>query len=280
MNGNPRVYLIGFGDHTFEMRCNNDDAYGIAEFLFLDFPGSMAATSIKQYDIISSGPIPMLSLWEGDKRLYFGTSRYQLAYILMNEVFFCCINTNTSHHALHAGAVYRDNRCIILPGQSGNGKSTLCSWLIMNGFQYLTDELVFLDEDAQVLPITRPISLKVGPSHKSWLLTEEHDGIITSDSGSMIPHRLLNNNFKPRQPKASDIIFPQYAPDAQPGLKEISPAKSSLYLLRSHVNARNLQGHGVSEMASIVKKCRSFTLCYRSFDDLRDIFSQKSEQFA
>ena len=158
MNSNPRVYLTGFGDHTFEIRCNNDDAYGIAEFLFLDFPGSLAAISTIQYDIISSGPIPMLSLWEGDKRLYFGISRYQLAYILMNEVIFCCIDTNTSHHALHAGAVYWDDRCILLPGQSGNGKSTLTSWLIMNGFHYLTDELVFLDQNAQVLPMTRPIS--------------------------------------------------------------------------------------------------------------------------
>lgn len=279
MNSSPRVYRTGFGDHTFEISCNNDDAYGIAEFLFLDFPGSIAATYTKQYDIVSSGPTPMLSLWDGDKRLYFGTSQYQLAYILMNEVIFYCIDTNTSHHALHAGAVFRGDRCMILPGQSGNGKSTLTSWLIMNGFQYLTDELVFLSQDAQVLPMTRPISLKVGLSHTSWLLADEHDGIITSDSGSMIPHRLFNDNFEPRQPTATDIIFPQYDPSVEPELKEITPGKSSLYLLRSHVNARNLQGHGVSEMANIVKQCRSFTLSYSSFEDLQHIFKSGSELF-
>lgn len=280
MNSSPRVYRTGFGEHTFEISCNNDDAYGIAEFLFLDFPGSIAATYTKQYDIVSSGPIPMLSLWGGDKRLYFGTSQYQLAYILMNEVIFYCIDTNTSHHALHAGAVCRNGRCIILPGQSGNGKSTLTSWLIMSGFQYLTDELVFLDQDAQVLPLTRPISLKVGPSHKSWLLAGKHDGIITSDSGSMIPHRLLNDNFEPGQPMATDIIFPKYDSSVEPELKEISPAKSSLYLLNSHVNARNLKRHGVSEMAHIIRQCQSFTLSYSSFDDLQYIFNSGSEVFA
>lgn len=279
MNSGHKIYRIGFGEQVFEIDCNNADAYSIADILFLDFPVATAATPIKQYDIISSGSVPMLSLWDGDKRLYFGTSRYRLAYILMNEVIFYCININDSHHALHAGAVCRDGQCIILPGQSGNGKSTLTCWLIMNGFQYLTDELVFLDQDAQVLPLTRPINLKIGPSHKSWLLADEPDGIITSRYGSMIPHRLLNDNFEPRKPKVTDIIFPKYDPNTQADLKEISPAKSSLYLLRSHVNARNLQGHGVSEMASIVRQCRSFTLNYGSFNDLQHIFNSDSERF-
>ena len=279
MNNGHRVYQTGFGDQPFGIDCNNEDAYSIAEFLFLDFPGGTAAQSTKQYDIISSGPRPMLSLWDGDKRLYFGESRYRLAYTLMNEIIFHCINTNDSHHALHAGAVYRDDRCIILPGQSGNGKSTMTSWLVMNGFQYLTDELVFLENDGSVLSIPRPIILKVGPDHKSWLLGDQ-TGVITSDSGSMIPHRLLNPEFRPRQPQLTDIIFPQFDADAECILQEISPAKSSLYLLRSHVNARNLHGHGVSELSAIVKQCRSFTLRYGCFDDLQNIFHSGSELFA
>lgn len=222
----------------------------------------------------------MLSLWDGDRRLYFGESRYQLAYILMNEVIFLCINGNDSHHALHAGAVYKDDGCIILPGKSGNGKSTLTGWLIMNGYQYLTDELLFLDSDARVLPMTRPISLKVNKAHESWLLPEEaNEEIITSDKGSMIPHRLLNPSFKAKQPQVTDVVFPEYKPGVVPRLQEISPAKSSLYLLQSHVNARNLDGHGVSELASIVRNCRSFTLTYSSFDDLKTIFNADTPLF-
>ncbi len=280
MNNGHTIFRTGFGDQTFEIDCNNDDAYSIAEFLFLDFPGSGSTQSTKQYDIISSGPVPMLSLWKDEKRLYFGKSRYQLAYILINEVIFHSINTNDSHHALHAGCVCRGGRCFILPGQSGNGKSTLTSWLVMNGFQYLTDELVFLGSDAKAWPMTRPISLKVGPGHPSWLLTGEHENIITSDVGSMIPHRLLNEGFKQQQPEVTDIIFPQFRPDAEPELKKISPAQASLYLLKSHVNARNLEGHGVAEMAAVVKQCRSFTLRYSCFDDLTQIFSDESELFA
>lgn len=280
MKINHQTYHTGLGDQAFAIECNNKDAYDIAEFLFLDFPGAISATTTKQYDIILSGPVPMLSLWKNDSRLYYGKSRYQLAYILMNEIIYHSINTNKSHHALHAGAVFKEDRCIILPGQSGNGKSTLTSWLIMNGFQYLTDELVFLDSKSQLLPMTRPISLKANSSHDSWLLpTEYNKSLITSDTGSMIPHRLFNPLFEAKQPKVTDIIFPEYKVGAEPRLLEISPARSSLYLLQSHVNARNLDGHGVSELAAIVKTCRSFSLTYGNFTDLQKIFHSDSSPF-
>lgn len=280
MDSEQRIYRTGFGNKSFEITGNNKDALSIAEFLFKDFPGSEASQAVTRYTIISSGTAPRLSLQIGDKQLYSGNSRYQLAYTLINEVIFHSINANDSHHALHAGCVYRGDRCFILPGQSGNGKSTLTSWLVMNGFKYLTDELVFLDSDARALPMTRPISLKVGPSHPSWLLSGEHNDIITSDTGSMIPHRLFNADFTPKQPKVTDIIFPQFKPGASVELQRVSPAKSSLYLLRSHVNARNLEGHGVSELTSIVRQCQSFTLHYANFADLRSIFNEKSELFA
>lgn len=278
MHKGYRVYRTGFGNQAFAIEGSNDNALSIAEFLFLDFPDATPATSARQYRIIS-GSAPTFTLWEGDRQLYSGSSRYQLAYILMNEVIFHCINDNDRQHALHAGAVCRDNRCIILPGKSGNGKSTLTCWLIKHGFQYLTDELVFLDAEATITPMTRPISLKVGPSHESWLLAEQHEDVIASDTGSMIPHRLLNPDFTVMQPKITDIVFPAFVPDAEPKLQEISPAKSSLYLLRSHVNARNLQGHGIKDMASIVRQCRSFMLTYGSFDDLPQFFNTDSELF-
>ena len=94
MTREHKVYRTGFGNQEFEIDCNNDEAYKIAEFLFLDFPGAAGAKTTKQYDIISSGSVPKLSLWEGDKRLYFGMSQYRLAYILINEVIYHCINNN------------------------------------------------------------------------------------------------------------------------------------------------------------------------------------------
>lgn len=281
MANSHSILRTGFGRQAFEIDCNNEDAYSIAEFLFADLPGAESAENTKRYDIVSVGPRPMLSLWDGDKRLYFGKSRYQLAYILMNEVIFHCINISDQQHALHAGAVRRDSRCIILPGKSGKGKSTLTAWLVANGYQYLTDELVFLGNDGSVSPLIRPINLKVNEKHKSWLLDEDHSGeIITSDNGSMIPHRLLNPAFSVCQPQVTDIIFPEFKEGAEGSLAEVSPAKCALNLIQSHVNARNLDGHGIADISAIVRRCRSYRFTYGDFADLEAIFKSSSGVFA
>lgn len=281
MTNKHSCFRTGFGDLEFIFDCNNGDAYQIAQFLFADFPGTSASAATQHvYDIIASGPKPMLSLWQGEKKLYYGNCRYQLAYILMNEVIYHCITANDRHLALHAGAVCSENRCILLPGKSGKGKSTLTGWLIANGFQYLTDELVFLTADGHVIPLTRPINLKVDQFHETWPLKEgEQNKAICSEKGSMIPHRLLNNVFSATHPLLTDIIFPEFKPGCTMELSELSPAKSSLYLLQSHVNARNLNGHGIPELAAVIRKCRSFRLIYGSFSELETIFNASSSLF-
>lgn len=62
----------------------------------------------------------------------------------------------------------------------------------------------------------------------------------------MIPHRLVNSQFSSVEPMMSQIIFPQYQEGSTLNLDEISPAKSCLYLMQSHVNARSLQENWVS----------------------------------
>ena len=280
MPSNHTIFKTGFGDQQFEIDCNNKDTYKLAAFLFSHFPGSTSPSSSLKYSIISDGRRPRLSLWMGERRLYYGESAYQLVYTLMNEVIYHCINTNSQHHALHAGSVHKDDQCIILPGTSGKGKSTVTAWLASNGFKYLTDELVFLSSDGMVTPLTRPINLKVSASLLQWLDYKKIvNHIIEDHKGSMIPHRLLNDDFSKVEPFVTHIIFPEYREDAELNFEKISPAKSTFYLLQSHVNARNLPGHGIAELSTIVRKSRSYKIIYSSFEDLKLIFDSPSGPF-
>ncbi|MGA7279477.1 MAG: hypothetical protein WBW79_16175 [Desulfocapsaceae bacterium] len=270
-----RVLATGFHQLALEITCNNREAASLAEFLFGDFPGGADAVQVKQYDIVCAGLQPKLSLWEGEKRLYFGTSSYQLAYTLMNEVIYHCIDTDKSRHALHAGGVSRNGICILLPGTSGSGKSSLSAWLTAHGYHYLSDELVFLSDDGTIWPLTRPISLKIDASHFPWLPSEDDCSqahAIISSQGSMIPHRMLNPHYQTDRKTVTHFVFPQYKPGARTELLQISPAKSCLYLMQSHANARSLGGLGVAELSKIVRKCQSYTLTYGSFAELEPIF--------
>lgn len=62
---------------------------------------------------------------------------------------------------LHAAAVERDGRALVLTGESGAGKSTLAALLQPRGWRLLADEFVLIDPATGLVnPFPRPISLK------------------------------------------------------------------------------------------------------------------------
>ena len=65
------------------------------------------------------------------------------------------------HLLLHASAVERDGRVLVMTGASGSGKSTLAALLACRGWRFLGDEFVLLDPlSGEIIPFPRLISLK------------------------------------------------------------------------------------------------------------------------
>jgi len=63
--------------------------------------------------------------------------------------------------ALHAAVIERDGRAVIMPAQTGAGKSTLCAALVHRGWRLLSDEFALISfADGRIAPLARPISLK------------------------------------------------------------------------------------------------------------------------
>jgi HprK-related kinase A len=65
------------------------------------------------------------------------------------------------HLLLHAAAVEKDGRALVMTGESGAGKSTLAALLMRAGWRLLGDEFALVDlVDGTLHPFPRPISLK------------------------------------------------------------------------------------------------------------------------
>lgn len=73
-----------------------------------------------------------------------------------------CIYTYAHQYLIiHAAAMERGGRAVILPAPPGAGKSTLCAAVASRGWRLLTDELTLIDPDSHaIIPNARPISLK------------------------------------------------------------------------------------------------------------------------
>lgn len=72
------------------------------------------------------------------------------------------IATSTPLLTAHAAVVVRDGRGLVIPGPSGQGKTTLTVALLQQGWRYVTDEALALDWDTgQPVGYPRPLGVSV-----------------------------------------------------------------------------------------------------------------------
>lgn len=61
---------------------------------------------------------------------------------------------------LHCGVVVRNGTCVLIPGESGIGKSTVTAACLRRGFDYMSDEMAAIDvDDGTVTGYSRPLML-------------------------------------------------------------------------------------------------------------------------
>lgn len=96
------------------------------------------------------------------------------------EFNLTAIESTPASTRLHAGAVERDGRVVLLVGASGRGKSTLTARLVRRGFRYLSDELAAVTATGEVLPYAKPLSLDRHARHDLDIgSTNADDGTAT-----------------------------------------------------------------------------------------------------
>ena len=267
------TYRIGLFEIDVEIDYNSTESRELIDFLFRDLPAQGAPLSPRRFEVLIVGDPSRMSLWAGEKQLYFGQSKHALAHMLVNEIIYDCIINNYKDHAVHAAAFCIGNRGIIMPGKSGSGKSSLAAWLTVffgtQGCSYLTDELVLLSKTGRIRSFTRPISLK-SPSCEALgkHIPRNNDENLAGQPGVMVPHRSLTGHWTAITPMLDTLIFPEFIKDHPASLTRLSGARSCLRLMECFVNARNIQDHGFKELAELTRSTKSFELKYGSFADL------------
>ena len=103
--------------------------------LFIDYPGYLRmlcspATGLVQSMVLGDGPGSVLAA-------------YPFFTIPLIEVM-----KRKARFSLHAGCVAREGRGLLLAGTSGAGKSTLTAALVRDGWDFLSDDMVFVARQA------------------------------------------------------------------------------------------------------------------------------------
>ncbi|MGA7255012.1 MAG: hypothetical protein WCF17_12860 [Terracidiphilus sp.] len=87
------------------------------------------------------------------------------------------IQSLTTLHAVHAGAVLWRGRILLLPGATHAGKSSLVAELLRRGATYFSDEYAIIDAHGRVYPYARPLLVRDGRSEQIPMLPHECNAV-------------------------------------------------------------------------------------------------------
>lgn len=210
---------------------------------------------------------------------------------ISDRLVFHCADKIGNLHCLHAAAVAKDDLAIVIPAKSGSGKSSLTCWLLANGFDYVTDELIMVGESGYFESVRRPLQIKshgieaVKPLLANYpkgddgtALTSEQQGYYAGNWANAIPPSSFGAKISDHpKHKLAMFLFPKYQADVDCNFDRLKQAQAGLVLMGNNVNARNHPTHGFGELMAIVRAVPSYYLNYGGFDKLPNDFAEQLE---
>jgi hypothetical protein len=265
--------LIAFAGSLVAIDYEGRSAAAIVDFLFQAAP-PLEAQPRREPQIVLSLHAPAstdeLILYRDSGLIYQGNSPASCAELLLGEACHWLAFYSSGGMVFHAAAVAHNGRGVLLPGNSGAGKTSLAAWLAVHGFDYLTDELVWVPQDSQELrSFTRPLNFKLAarPLWEAWYQTTSAE-VWTGPQGDLVMPAVFNSARHLDAPQIDLIIFPSYTSDAAFTLQPLTKAQAGLQLLQCLVNARNVPEYGLPAVAQLARHAPAYRLNYASFDPL------------
>lgn len=176
-----------------------------------------------------------------------------LEWILINKAI-----ADSSTPILHAAAVTLGPHTLLLPGQSGAGKTTLALALILNDWQLLSDELV---------PIN-PSSGTIGSFHRVLCLKNKtvdhlktidahnilHDTVFPINDVSVVSPCHFARASSDKDYPITHIVFPHYAQGESPHLRLMEKSEALVKLTACISNRGQLTQRNFDAIAKNIRQ--------------------------
>jgi hypothetical protein len=189
-----------------------------------------------------------------------GESSAPLMPYLKEEVIMRFMRARPDLLWIHAGAVERNEKALLISGASGQGKSTLTTMLVHNGWRLMSDDVAPIRMNAdQILPFYQAPLRRIDPGKQ---LSSEEVASLERESVALSSESLRAD---PAELRA--VVFPMFDRRASTRLIRMAKGAGALELLR---NARNMIDHkaaAVERAAQLARSLPMFQLCYGSAAD-------------
>jgi hypothetical protein len=264
--------LIHFAGSTIAIEYESRRAGRVLEYLFRDIQANSPDPPHLTYRLLQDDTGDRYSLYVDDTPVLRNQPEEEITAYLLDRSCYHLADRSQGGMVIHAAGLAWNGQGLLLPGPSGRGKSTLAAWLLGRGFEYLSDELVFIPLGANKFEgLTRPLNLKNSAREvlKEMLAYQEKpDDIIRSHGREITPPRILNPQAVIRSARLRLIVFPHFQEGIAFDLHRLSKAHAGLALMEGLINARNLEEHGFPEVARLARLIPAYELTYGTFEQI------------
>jgi hypothetical protein len=195
--------------------------------------------------------------------------------IVSQEALRIAYRSNDYLISVHSGAVGNGEGCVVLPGPSAAGKSTLTAALVAAGFLYFTDEVAVVERGThQLIPCPVSLRIKLG----SWDLVRDLWGEkltvchTVGAEGLVIKYVVPPEGSFARDKSQSGpvlaLVFPKYDPSCPTRMVPL-PRSEAVQMLQTA--GYDVDGHltseKVSELISWIGGIPCYTMTFQSLDE-------------
>lgn len=191
---------------------------------------------------------------------------------------WCVANHAHQYLLLHAASLERDGRALLLTAPSGGGKSTLAAALALIGWRLLSDEFAMLDDDARLIALARPVSLK---NEAIELIRERANGAYLGPVARS-PRKGKLAHLRPpvesarrvaERARPGWVVLLRYQPAAPLALESVSKGQTMLELAAGAFNY-GIQGRrGFELLSRLVDQSECLRLTYGDLDAATALFN-------
>jgi HprK-related kinase A len=185
---------------------------------------------------------------------------------------------------LHASAVEKDGKVLVMTGLSGSGKSTLSALLGRNGWRFMGDEFVLIDPvSGEAAPFPRMISLKneaiaamaaAAPDARFGPLLA---GTPKGDIRHIVPPAEAIAAMDQSAPPAL-LLFPRFGYDS--AVRELGAGETFMRMTQASTNYVALGETGFDAMTRFISTVPARAIDYRSGEEAMALVDQLWEQLA
>lgn len=174
---------------------------------------------------------------------------------------------------LHAAAVERGGRVMLLPASPGHGKTTLCAALVHRGWRLLSDEFGLLRPGSmKVVPIPRPMPLKNASIEvmKAFAPEAMLGPAIPNTMKGTVAHVMAPASsvaLADEEAPAAWVVFPRWEAGAKLSLVPVAPSRAFMSIARNAFNYEMLGESAFETVRQIVDAARCLRLSYSNLDE-------------